>query len=375
MSRVVYVVPDARFFVTHRMPLALAARRRGHDVHVATSAGAEVAAIMEAGLPWHRVRGGPLRQKPWNDLLTLLDLLRLYRRLRPDLVHQVTFKPVLYGTLAARAAGVRGVVNAIPGLGEVFAADGAVDRFWRFVTLSLFRALVRHPRMRVIVQNEDDLQTLVQAGAVPASDAVLIRGSGVDPDVWRTAERPLRVPTVFCGSRIVEAKGIGEFVAAARLLRSRGVEARFVLAGDRDVGNSKAISDATLKAWLADGIVEYLGWRPDVLELYAASDIACLASWGGEGVPKALLEAASCELPIVTTDVPGCRDVVRHGENGLVVPPRAVEPLADALQLLIEDVELRRRMGKRGRQIVIERFALETVNDATLDLYDALLRI
>ncbi|HYR27990.1 MAG TPA: glycosyltransferase family 4 protein [Thermoanaerobaculia bacterium] len=371
--RLVIVVPDARFFVTHRMALALAAKARGYDVHVATNAGAEVPQIIAAGLAWHRVRGGPLRQKPWNDLLTLLDLLALYRRLKPSLVHHVTLKPAVYGTLAARINRIPAVVNTIPGLGEVFVAHTPGDRFWRAIVLALFRTVVRHRRMKVIVQNADDLRTLLGTGAVKEEQTALIWGSGVDPDLWRLPPPPVRVPAVTCASRIVETKGIGEFAAAARLLRSRGVEARFLLAGDRDTGNSKAYSDATFGTLLAGGAVEYLGWRASMLDLYAETDIVCLPSWGGEGVPKALIEASSCELPVVTTDVPGCRDLVRHGESGFVVPPRTVEPLADALQALIEDAELRRRMGKRGREIVVERFSLQTVLDATLAVYDELL--
>ena len=371
--RLVIVVPDARFFVTHRMPLALAAKARGYEVHVATNSGADVPRITAAGLPWHRVRGGPLRQKPWNDLLTLIDLIALYRRLKPSIVHHVTLKPAVYGTIAARIRRVGAVVNTIPGLGEVFVANTPADRFWRAIVLALFRTMVRHRRMKVIVQNADDLRTLLETGAVKKEQTVLIWGSGVDPDLWQLPPPPSRVPTVTCASRIVETKGIAELVAAARLLRARGVKARFLLAGDRDSGNSKAFSDATFDAWLAEGVVEYLGWRANMLEIYAETDIVCLPSWGGEGVPKTLIEASSCELPVVTTDVPGCRDLVRHGESGFVVPPRAVEPLADARQTLIEDAELRRRMGRRGREIVIERFSLAIVNEETLAVYDALL--
>jgi glycosyltransferase involved in cell wall biosynthesis len=371
-GRLVYVVPDARFFVTHRLALALAARARGYDVHVATPDGAAVDAIRAAGLPWHRVRFGALRRKPWSDLLTLIDLLRLYRRLRPELVHHVTFKAVLYGTIAARVNRVRAVVNAMTGLGDVFAAHGgAGDRVWRAITLALFRAFVRHPRMRVIVQNPDDLRELLAARTVREDDTVLIRGSGVDPDAFAPAVRaPNGVPVVLFAGRIVRTKGIAELVAAARLLRAGGVRARFVVAGDRDRDSGAAIPDATFDSWLPD--VEYAGFLDDVRPLYAASDVVCLPSWGGEGVPKALLEAAACALPIVTTDVPGCRDAVRDGENGLLVPPRDAPALATALRTLIEDPALRARLGRRGREIAIEEFSLQRVIGETLEVYGAL---
>jgi glycosyltransferase involved in cell wall biosynthesis len=370
-GRLVYVVPDARFFVTHRLPLALAARARGYDVHVATPDGASVEAIRAAGLAWHRVRFGALRRKPWSDLLTLLDLLRLYRRLKPALVHHVTFKAVLYGTLAARVNRVPAVVNAMTGLGEVFAARSLSDRVWRAITLILFRAFVRHRRMRVIVQNADDRRELIAARTVREDETVLIRGSGVDPSAFVPADRaPNDVPVVLFAGRIVRTKGIAELVAAARLLREGGVRARFVVAGDRDRDSGAAIPDATFDSWLAD--VETVGMVDDVRPLYAAADVVCLPSWGGEGVPKALIEAAACALPIVTTDVPGCRDVVRDGENGLLVPPRDVPALAAGLRTLIEDPPLRARLGQRGREIVIEEFSLQRVIGETLAVYAAL---
>lgn len=370
MQPMVYVVPDARFFVTHRMPLALAAQAAGREVHVATPDGEMVGRIRAAGLRWHRVRFGPLRKKPWSDLLTLLDLTMLYRKVRPSLVHHVTFKAVLYGTIAARLNRLPAVVNAMTGLGDVFAANSRGDRVWRAITIFLFRLFVRHRRMRVILQNRDDVETLIGAGVVAREQTVLIRGSGVDPSYFVPVVRDGdSIPTVLCAARIVETKGIAEFVAAARVLRDRGVRARLVLAGDRDPDSGKSISDALFDEWLHDRAVEYIGMQTDMREVYAAAQIVCLPSWGGEGVPKTLIEAASCAIPIVTTDVPGCRDIVRDGENGMLVPARTVEPLAAALRKLIEDPALRRRMGDRGREIVIAEFSLQQVIDDTLRVY------
>jgi glycosyltransferase involved in cell wall biosynthesis len=375
VKRLLYVAPDARFFVTHRLPLAMAARRAGFDVHVATPDGAAIPTITDAGLVWHRVRFGPLRKRPWSDLLTLIDLITLDRQIRPSLVHHVTFKAVLYGTIAARLNRVPVVVNAMTGLGDVFAANGIADQIWRTITIVLFRVFVRHRRMRIILQNEDDVETLIAAGVATRAQAILIRGSGVDPSHFVPAPRHAEaIPMVVCASRIVETKGIAEFIAAARALRKEGVLARFVLAGDRDTDSGKSISDALFDEWLHDGAVEYAGMQDDIRELYAAAQIVCLPSRGGEGVPKALIEAASCALPIVTTDVPGCRDIVRDGVNGFLVPARSVEPLAAALRTLIEDPALRDRMGRRGREIVIAEFSLQHVIDATLAVYTDLER-
>jgi len=363
-----FVVPDARFFVTHRMPLALAAKSRGYDVHVGTPRGNGVEQIVAAGLTWHELPFGPMRRKPWSDLQSLIAAIRLYRALRPRIVHHVTFKAVLYGTIAARLNRVPAVINAMTGLGEMFAAVSRADRFWRAIVVALFRTFVRHPRMRLIVQNDDDRRLLIEARAASADRIVLIRGSGVDPDFFRCPERPsCDVPTVLFASRILSTKGIREYVEAARRLRGL---ARFVVAGDHDRDTGRAIPKDEFSSWIRDGVIEYDGRLDDVRIAYCDADIVCLPSWR-EGVPKALIEAASCARPIVTTDVPGCRDIVRDGINGLLVPPRNAEALTAALRTLIGDPERRREMGRRGRELVIAEFSLAQVIDETLAVYAA----
>ena len=352
------------------MALALAARDAGYDVHVATPDGAAVTRIRDADLQWHRVRFGPMRRKPWSDLQSLIDAMRLYREIRPQLVHHVSFKPILYGTIAARLSRADGVVNAMTGMGDVFAGRRLADRCWRAIIVLLFKTFVRHPAMFVIAQNREDLELMVEGGLVRREQTVLIRGSGVDPEHFAPQPRSAGGPPVVAfASRITQTKGIAEFAAAALKLQADGVQARFVVAGPRDDVSGHSIASSTFDAWLSEGVFDYLGDLDDVREVYGLADIVCLPSWGGEGVPKALIEAAACELPVVTTDVPGCRDIVRDGVNGFIVPPRTVEPLAGAIRKLIADPDLRVRMGKRGRQIVIEEFSLQHVIDATLALY------
>lgn len=374
-ARLLYVVPAARFFVTHRMALALQAKAAGYDVHVATPDGDEVATILAAGLQWHRVRFGPLRQKPWSDLESLIDLIRLNRSLRPTLVHHVTFKAVLYGTIAARLSGARGVVNAMTGLGDVFDQQTASDRFWVRLTIALFRTFVRHERMRVIFQNPDDLSLLVGAGAVRKDQARLIRGSGVDPDWFVPVPRlDPAVPAVMFVGRVVSSKGVDEFVEAARRLRGERVQARFLIAGEIDRESGRALSFAQIEEWQREGSIEYLGFHRDPRPLYAMADVVCLPSHRVEGLPKVLLEAASCAVPIVTTDTPGCREIVADGENGLLVPARDAGALAAAMRRLISDPALRQRMGAAGRRRVIEDFSLSSVIAQTLAVYDEIFR-
>jgi glycosyltransferase involved in cell wall biosynthesis len=350
--RIVFVIPQARFFLTHRLPLALAARAAGAEVHIATPAGAGVEAIQALGFPWHGVAIGSVRQDPFGPLRAVRDLLRIYRRVRPSLVHHVTLKAVVYGTLAARMTRVRAVVNAMPGLGDAFAGKRLQDRLWAFVTILLLRLIVRHRHMRLIVQNPDDVAQMRALRLVRADQLRMVRGSGVDPAVFLPAQRaPNDIPVVVYLGRIVYTKGLAELVAASRLLQQRGVRARIVFAGDLDHESDAGVDEATLGGWTEAGLIEYAGYHEDVASIYAMADIVCLPSYR-EGLPKTLLEAAACALPIVATDVPGCREVCRHEENGLLVPVRSVEPLADALQRLIEDEPLRRRLGARGRELI-----------------------
>jgi glycosyltransferase involved in cell wall biosynthesis len=365
-GRILFVVNHAGFFLSHRLPLALAARAAGWDVHVATPSSKHVSAVQAQGLPWHELRLSRSGMNPLGEAATVAALVSLYRRVRPAVVHHVTSKPVLYGTPAARLAGVPAVVNAISGMGHVFASGGPVLRAG---ISAAYRVALRHPRMRVVFQNPTHREMFLSRRWARPGEAVLIAGSGVDTRLFVPGPGggggP---PVVVFPARMLATKGLLEFVGAARLLRERGTRARFLLAGEPDPDNPASVGAAQLAAWAAEGTVECLGRRDDMHVVLAGADVACLPSYH-EGMPKSLLEAAACGLPIVTTDVPGCRDVVRHGDNGLLVPPRRVPELADALQAVLGDPELRRRMGVRGRARAEAEFALDHVVDRFVGLY------
>lgn len=363
----------AWFFVSHRLQLAKAARAQGYDVQVAAAPDDTVSQIQDAGIEFHPVsfdrRGGA----PLREAGTFMELLRLYRRLRPDIAHHVTIKPVLYGGVAARTTNVPVVVHAVSGLGYVFLADGIAGALTRRSVRLAYRLALRHPNQAVIFQNADDLGTFVSHDIVQPDDAVLVRGSGVDTDVFTPSQLPIRAdpPVVVLAARMLRHKGVDEFVTAARILKASGVRARFVLVGATDAGNPSAISADRLASWASEGIVEWWGHRDDIASIFQQASIACLPSYR-EGLPKVLLEAAACGLPIVTTDVPGCRDVVSR-ENGILVPRGSTNELAAALAQLIANHELRAQMGARGRDMVIREFHLDRVIRDTLAVYAACL--
>jgi glycosyltransferase involved in cell wall biosynthesis len=279
---------------------------------------------------------------------------------------------VVYGSLAARISGVPMVVNAVAGMGYVFASQSWKARILRPVLKGAMRILLNRPNTRIILQNPDDFSMLVEAGVADPERTDLILGSGVDVEQFRPFPDPDGETTVMMVSRMLWEKGVGEFVEAARLMKSEGVQARFVLVGDSDTENPGTVPRAQLKAWNDEGTVEWWGHLDDMPAVLAQSHIVCLPSYYREGVPKSLIEAASCGRPIVTTDSPGCREIVRDGENGFLVPVRDSAALAAAVGKLVSDPHLRHRFGARGRELVIESFSLEKVIADTLSVYGKL---
>ena len=293
----------------------------------------------------------------------------------PDLVHHVTSKPVLYGTIAARLANVPAVVNAIPGLGYAFGSGRGARKLLRRVVAIAYRLALRHRHIRVIFQNREQLTQFVEEKLVKDVDAVLIPGSGVDMNLFAPAPRSDHaIPQVVLASRMLYAKGVREFVDAARLLKSRGVSARFMLVGEPDPDNPESIPLGILQEWDREGVVTYAGRRDDMPAVLAQTDLFVLPTYYGEGVPKALIEAAASGIAIVTTDWPGCRDVVVNEVNGLLVPVRDVDRLADAMERLLEQPGLRREMGAKGRERAVANFSLPAVSEQTMQIYEDLLR-
>ncbi len=352
--------------------MARAARDAGFRVLVVARLGAYRDRIAREGftpvaLSLHRGGLNPLR-----DAVSLLRLIRLYARERPTIVHHVALKPVLYGSLAARLTRVPGVVNALAGMGYVFLSRDVLARLLRPMVRAAFRALFMRPNVRVILQNCDDRDLLVRAGAVRADSVRLIAGSGVDLAAFSPSPEPTGPPVIMLVSRMLWDKGVGEFVEAAQLLTREGVRARFVLVGDTDPSNPAAIPGNQLRAWGASGVVEWWGHREDVAAVYAQSHVVCLPSYR-EGLPKVLIEAAASGRPMIATNVPGCREVVRHGGNGYLVPARDATALAGSIRTLVEDPVARHRMGQEARLLAEREFGVERVVQQTLAVWRGLL--
>ena len=367
-----FLVTEDWYFASHRLPLARAAVREGFRVKVAARVQRHENSIRDAGceiipLRWRRSGNGP-----GAHLRAIAELVSVYRAERPAIVHHVALKPIVFGSIAARVAGVPAIVNAVAGFGSLGGAKGWRAHVTRTALNVALRALLDGGRSRVIVQNPEDRDTLIRRGFAEPARIALIRGAGVDLRAFTPGPRMGAPPKVVLCARMLRSKGIEEFVYAANQLRAESVAARFILVGDRDADNFDSIPREQLRTWHESGIVEWRGFVSDMPAVLSGADIACLPSHG-EGLPKALLEAAAAGLPIVATNVPGCREIVRHGDNGFLVPPRDRRALTDALRELIRHECLRRDMGERSRAIAEAEFSDETVADATLTVYRELL--
>jgi glycosyltransferase involved in cell wall biosynthesis len=371
--KLLYVVNIPRFFVTHRLPLALAARQAGFEVHVATSDHDQenIKHILDSGLPFHPL---PLSQhgtSPLTELKTLNAIRKLYADLEPDLVHHVSIKPVIYGGIAAKLTGRKSIISAMSGLGYVFIGKGLKPFLLRQLTRPALKLAMAGENTRMVFQNPDDRQLFIDSGLVNPSTGILIRGSGVDESYFSPQpESTDNLPVVLFAGRLLWQKGLGEFAEVARRLQG---QARFVVVGYEEATSPLNVPTSQLEAWHNEGIIEWWGKRDDMPDVYAQANLVCLPSTYGEGVPKVLIEASSCERACVTTDTAGCREIVKHGVNGLLIPPHDLDRLTSAVEHLIHHPQDRQQMGKNGRKIVLNDFTFRQVAEETFALYRLLL--
>ncbi len=346
------------YLYNFRRSLALALRDAGHEVLLISPPGPYGEKLCALGLRWQPVPMDRRSLNPLREAILLGHLWRMFRHERPDLVHGFTIKCAVYGSLAARLADVPARVNAVAGMGYVFTSHDAKARLLRPVVRVLLRLALGGSGARLILQNPDDVALFERAGLVSAAQVRLIPGSGVDcsrftaRDVSRDGATPLRV---LLPARLLWDKGIAEFIAAARQLMAQGRAIDFLLAGDPDPGNPAAGPEAELRGWVEAGIVQWLGHVDDMPALFASVDMVVLPSYR-EGLPKGLIEAAACALPLVTCDVPGCREVVTEGIDGLLVPARDANALAAAIARLHDDPALARRLGEAARAKALAHF-------------------
>jgi glycosyltransferase involved in cell wall biosynthesis len=368
MAKIVLFANTDWYLYNFRLSLARELRAHGHEVILLSAPGPFEPLLQESGFRWVAFPLSRQGINPFYELRTLWRLTRLYHQLTPDVVHHFTIKPVLYGSTAAHILRIPGIINSITGLGHLFIDPEPITRLLRRLASWLYRINLRGTE--VIFENPEDRRIFIDWGFIKPEQGHLILGTGVDVNKFSPTVKANNPPIVLFSSRMLITKGVLEYVEAIRILKEKGIQARFALAGKADPGNPASIPDEQIEDWKESNLVEWWGWQDDMPAALARTDIFCLPSYR-EGVPNALLEATACGLPIVTTDTPGCRDVVTHGVNGLLVPVKNAEAIADALELLIQDPNLRRRMGDEGRKIAVN-FSDIKINRETLVVYSLL---
>ncbi len=366
--RLLFLVTEDWTFWEIRRDLARIALESGYDVMIATRVSAYAERIRQAGFTLVPIALQRESRNPLKELRAFVELVRLYRRVRPQIVQQVAMKPVLYGSFAAWVARIPTVVNVFGGLGYAFTdrpEETSGLRAWLQRGLRLAIALSRSV---VVVQNADDRDVLVRAKIAAPARIRLIPGSGVDVQRFVPVDPPAGDPIVMLAGRMLWDKGVGEFVDAVIRLKQQGARARFVLVGRCDRGNPTAIAEEQLHQWTREHGIEWWGHREDLPAVLGSATVVALPSYR-EGLPKVLLEAAACGKAMVATDVPGCREVVRHRETGLLVPVRDAQALADAMAELLNSPGLRTTLGTQARALAVQQYATVQIGAAFLALY------
>ena len=370
--RLLYLITEDWYFWSHRLDLARQAAQAGFDVLIATRVTEHRDRIQREGFTLLPIRLDRRSRNPIAEVAAVRELVRLYRRERPMIVHHVALKPIVYGSFAAWWSGVPNVINAFAGLGYAFTDQKRRSGVLGISLQYIYRVLLRLNKSVVIFQNREDRDLLIEEKVVTLEQTRIILGSGVDTKAFDVGPSPSGIPVVILAARMLWDKGIGDFVEAVRSLKRQEVSARFVLVGRCDEHNPAAIEQAQLEAWVDEGLIEWWQHREDMPSVFSNATIVVLASYR-EGLPKALLEAAACGKPLIATDVPGCREIVTHGINGFLVPPRNPAALAAAMDSLLRDSALRVRMGRAARETVLRSFSVEKVTGQLLALYRELL--
>jgi glycosyltransferase involved in cell wall biosynthesis len=371
--KILFLYADDTYFWRNRLGLASAAKDQGFEVVMMAPIGNYRSEIEKEGvrvIPWNLSRRS---MNPLRELRSFLEVIHIYRRERPDIVQHETLKAIMHGGMASHLTGRIPSINVICGLGSIFTRSDLKMGIIRRVVLRILSAIFNSPSAQVVFQNDNNRDLLLKTRTIRAEQAHVTPGTGVGVDRFTPQPEPEGTPIVLLPSRMLWEKGVGEFVAAAKDLREKGVLGRFVLVGAPDPDNPGCISEDQLLSWDRSGIVEWWRHRDDMPTVYSQATLICLPSYYGEGLPNVLAEAGASGRAVVTTDVPGCRQAVSHEVNGLLVPARNSKALSAAIQRLLDDTELRRQLGSMGRERAVREFSHAAIVHSMLGIYRDLL--
>lgn len=369
MAKVLFVITEDWALISHRLHLLKSAIAEGHEVALATRFSTYENMLEGLGIKifnWGLVRRS---LNPALEIMTIFKLRQIIKAFKPDLVHAVAQKPVLYCGILKRLGCKYGYVASMGGIGFIFTSSSLKAKLLRPVISRLLKFCLAGENTRFILQNPDNIRLFETLGIVKLGFTKLVRGSGVEIDQYKPTALPDGYPVIIMPARMLWDKGVAEFVSAAKSIKEKHIEAEFVLVGDIDQHNSESVSQSQIDKWVSKNIVKHLNRQEQMAPIYAKATITCLPSYH-EGLPKVLLEAASCARPVVAFDVPGSREIVKNGINGFLVPFRDQKRLEAALVTLISDKQLCKKMGEIGRKIVEVEFSDKQINDQTFEIWN-----
>ncbi|MFQ3248838.1 MAG: glycosyltransferase involved in cell wall biosynthesis [Glaciecola sp.] len=367
-KKLLFIVNVDWFFISHRLPIALAAIEKGYEVHLACGITKRKNELERLGVIVHPVSLSRSGTTIIKEIKVIKEMNAVVKKVSPDVVHLVTIKGAIYGGLVTRFKKIRVRVASISGLGFVFIDEGIKARVIRFLVTKLYRVALKSPNTRVIFQNENDKCIFVKNKIIEPNQSLIIRGSGIDLEAYKYLPEPSGKKVIMFLARLLKDKGLVEFCDAASALKKLGFTGKFVLVGDIDLDNPNSITQAELNNYVEAGVVEHWGFSDKVSKVIAKSHIMVLPSYR-EGLPKSLIEAAACGRAVITTDVPGCRDAITPNETGLLIPVKSHHALVDAIQTLCDNNDARIEMGQKGRALAESCFNIADVIDIHLSIY------
>ena len=373
-KRLIYIVSEDWVFVSHRLTLAKQAIKDGYDVTAITNISNHEDVLLSAGLKVFNINFCRSFKRPFSDVHSIYQLIKLFRLLKPEVIHNVGLKISLISSIAAFIARVPVVINAYTGLGYVFSSNDMLARVIRLLLNSPLKYLNHRASTWVVFQNEDDEALFENSNLINKERTLLIKGSGVDVNEFPFSDELPGQLKVMLASRLLWDKGVGEFIEASRQLKINYPEVTFVLVGDVDEQNPLSLTKEIIDSWVNEGFIEWWGHKQNMPEVLKLAHIVALPSYR-EGLPKVLLEAASIGRALVATDVPGCREIVRDGVNGFLVQAKESKCLAEAIEKLILNKELRTQMGLKSREIIETELSSEIINKQFIELYNSAIKL
>ena len=372
--KLLFVINVDWFLYSHRLPVILEAKRRGYDVHIATSITniSKKQSLLKRGIEIHELNFDRNGKSIWRLIKIFLKLITLISEVKPDILHLVTIQPVLLGGIAARICRVKNVVYSISGLGHAFLQKNLLTSIRRHLILKIYHISLSIKKRIIIFQNYSDLSLLSKSCSLCPSEVILLPGSGVNLKKYKFKELSDNIPIILMASRLLVSKGVYDFIDAAKIIKKRGLKIRFQLAGKPDEFNPLSISKSQIKKWVSEENIEYLGFCDNLHQIIPRSHIVVLPSYYPEGLPKILCEAAACGRAVITTNKPGCKDAIENGKTGILIKEKSPHELADAIIQLIEDNKLLKRMSIAARNRSEKLYDINNIVEEHIKVYDYL---